>query len=121
MKWLCLVALLACGPPSKPPSSPTGGITAGSGPASGAPSTSPACDGVRARVEQLYRAAARERDPARVNELVADNTTMVMNDCVKAPDQATACITAATTVQELEARCLVPIDDEGTEGDQLTR
>jgi hypothetical protein len=125
MKWLFLVAMVACGPPSKPPAGPTGGTTAGTtagtGPASGARSTSPACDAVRAKVEQLYRAAARDRDPARVNELVADNTTMVMNDCVKAPDQAPACITAATTVHELEARCLVPIDDEGTEGDKLAR
>ena len=44
-----------------------------------------------------------------------------MNDCAKAPAKLTACIAAITTVAELEARCLIPIDDEGTEGDKLAR
>jgi hypothetical protein len=115
MKWLVLVALMACGSPSKPPVVASGGSTA-----SGGAAASSACDAVRGKVEQLYRAAAHG-EPARVAEMVADNTTMVMNDCARAPDQAPACITAATTVQELEARCLVPIDDEGTEGDRRAR
>lgn len=119
MKRLILVALLACG--SRPPVGPAGGTT-GEGPASGVDPTGTACEPLRGKVEQLYRAEAakaRAPDPARVNEAIADNTTMVMNDCVQAPGKATACITAATTVRELEARCLIPIDDEGTEGDQL--
>ena len=118
MKRLILVALIACGCPSKPPAGPTGGAASG-GPVSGAQPTSTTCDASRAKVEQLYRAALRDRDPARVNEAVADNATMVMNDCVKAPGKVTACISAATTAGELEARCLEPIDDEGTEGDRL--
>jgi len=79
------------------------------------------CDAVRGRVEQLYRAEARAAEPARVDEAVADNTAMVMTDCARAPEKTAACITAATSVKDLEARCLVPIDDEGTEGDRLTR
>jgi hypothetical protein len=114
MKWLIAVALLACGP-GKPPAEPPGG----GGSASGAPPSSAACDGVRDKVAQLYRAEAKDKDPARVNEMVADNTAMVMNDCVKAPDKVTACVLAATTVRELEGSCLEPLDDEGTEGDKL--
>lgn len=117
MKWLFLVTLFACACP-KPPAGPAGGTAAGSGSSSGVQPAATACDALRPKVEQLYRAAARNGDPKRVDEIVADNTAMVMNDCRKAPDKATACITAATTTQELEARCLEPIDDEGTEGDK---
>jgi hypothetical protein len=114
MTRLLLLALLACG--NKPPSP---GI-AGSGGSAANPSAG-ACDAMRARVTDLYRAHLRDRDPARLDEAIADNTTMVMNDCRKAPDTTAACIAAAKTVPELEARCLIPLDDEGTEGDQLAR
>jgi hypothetical protein len=113
---LLLLALLACGCGNKPPS--TGNTSGSTG--SAAPSGT-ACDPLRARVAELYRAHLRDRDPARLAEAVADNTTMVMNDCLQAPDTTAACIAAATTVPELEARCLIPLDDEGTEGDKLAR
>ncbi|HEX2689993.1 MAG TPA: hypothetical protein VHN14_25420 [Kofleriaceae bacterium] len=115
MKRLIVVVLAACGGPDQPPVVATGGAMSG-----GAP-TSTACDASRGKVAQLYRALARGGAPARADEVVADNTTMVMNDCVKAPDKVTACITAATTVRELETRCLLPLDEEGTEGDQFAR
>jgi len=111
-RWI-VVALLACGCPSKPAEAPTGGT----GEAGGVPSGT-TCEAMRGKVEQLVRAGTREPDPARLAERVADNTTMVMNDCRKAPDKTTACIAEATSIQELEARCLVPLDDEGTEGDR---
>jgi hypothetical protein len=111
-RWI-VVALFACGSPSKPPEVPTGE-------AGGVPSGT-TCEAMRGKIEQLVRAGSREPDPARLAERVADNTTMVMNDCRKAPDQTTACIAAAASVQELEARCLVPLDDEGTEGDSVAR
>ena len=79
------------------------------------------CDQVKPRVEALYRGEAQQKEPARVDEAVADNTTMVMTDCARTPDRAPACITAATTVRDLESRCLIPLDDEGTEGDQRAR
>ncbi|HEY0480272.1 MAG TPA: hypothetical protein VGD37_22285 [Kofleriaceae bacterium] len=108
MRWL-IPAVLACGCSGKPVAPVTGGAAAGTG-----------CDSVRGKVEQLYRAEARTREPARVDEAVADNTAMVMTDCAKAPAKVTACIAAASTVNELEARCLAPLDDEGTEGDRTT-
>jgi hypothetical protein len=116
MKRLLAVALFTCGAcGSRTPPAGTQGSAAGSGGARGP------CEAMRGRVEQLYRAEARAKEPARVDEAVADNTAMVMADCAQAPDKVTACLTAATTVAELEARCLTPIDDEGTEGDKLAR
>jgi hypothetical protein len=113
MKRLLAVALLACG--SRTPPAPAEG-NAGTGAAPRGP-----CEAMRPRVEQLYRAEAQPREPARVDEAVADNTAMVMSDCEKAPDKVAACIAGAATVNDLEARCLAPIDDEGTEGDRLAR
>src|SRR5204862_469297 len=63
----------------------------------------------------------RGREPARGDEAVADNAAMVMTDCARAPAKVTACIAAVATVAELEARCLIPIDNEGTEGDRFAR
>ena len=114
MKRLIAVALLACGSRAAP--APAEGTSAGTGAAPRGP-----CETLRARVEQLYRADALGKEPARVEEAVADNTAMVMNDCAQAPDKVAACVAAAATVKDLEARCLAPIDDEGTEGDKLAR
>lgn len=115
--WLVVVALAACssthapGPGSEP----------GSG--SGAPpmTSASSCDDIRPRVEQLYRAEAEAKEPDRVDEAVADNTTMVMNDCVKDPGTLVPCLARARTVVELERDCLIPLDDEGTEGAALAR
>jgi hypothetical protein len=110
MKWLIAIAVLGCGS-GKPPE--TAGTTPGS--------ASTACDGARAKVEQLYRAEARTREPKRVDEAVADNTTMVMNDCARAPAKTAACIASVATVADLEAKCLIALDEEGSEGEQLAR
>lgn len=120
MKLALVVAVVLCGCGNAPPVAPSGGT----GTAVAAPGGSPigtTCDGARGKVEQLYRAAAHDKEPARVTELVADNTAMVMHDCATAPDKIAACIAAAATASELETRCLVPLDDEGTEGDQRAR
>jgi hypothetical protein len=115
MKWLIAIAMLGCGsstPPATTGSAPPGAVATGaSGP----------CDAARPKVEQLYRAEAQTREPKRVTEAVADNTTMVMNDCAKAPAKVSACIASANTVAQLESQCLVALDEEGTEGDQLAR
>jgi hypothetical protein len=105
--------IAACG--SRTPPGTMQGSASGSG-ASGGP-----CEAMRGRVEQLYRAEAQAKEPSRVDAAVVDNTAMVMTDCAQDPDKVAACLAAATTVADLEARCLAPIDDEGTEGDKLTR
>ena len=73
------------------------------------------CASVRPKVAALYRAEATEREPKRVDEATSDNTTMVMNDCAKAPDAVATCVAQITTIAELEARCMIPLADDGTE------
>ena len=111
MKRLAVGVWLMAGCGNTPAVAPAGGT----GPA-GLGSAATACDAARPKVEQLYRAGAPARDRARLDELVADNTTMVMNDCAQSPAKTAACIAEAATVAELEA-CLIPLDDEGTEGE----
>ena len=76
------------------------------------------CDDVKARVADLYRAEAKVKEPSRVDDAVADNTAMVMKDCAKQPGAAVPCLAKVATVAELEKQCLIPIDDEGTEGEK---
>lgn len=115
MKRLLIALALGGGGCGGAPVEPAGtGATTGSGSAS-------TCDAVRGKVEQLYRDSARGQDAARVAELVADNTIMVMNDCRQSPQKTATCISTASTSAELEARCLIPLDDEGSEGDRRTR
>jgi hypothetical protein len=115
MKRLVVALLLGAGCPAKPPVAPV------ADPATTGLQRSAPCAAVRSKVERLYRAEAQAREPARVEEAVADNTAMVLNDCAKAPDKVAACIASASTTSDLEARCLAPIDDEGTEGDHVAR
>jgi hypothetical protein len=111
MKRLALLVLVACACPSKKPAR-----QGGPGTATTPVATVTTCDAVRPRVEQLYRAEAQAKEPKRVEEAVADNTQMVMNDCAKDPAKIVPCLAKAATVSELEKDCLIPLDDEGTEG-----
>ena len=112
-----LVLLVACACPAKPaPTTATGSGTAGGSAA--AISNATTCDGVRPRVEALYRGEAQQKEPTRVEEAVSDNTTMVMNDCTKDPGKLVPCLAKVATVADLEKTCLIPLDDEGTEGDR---
>jgi len=122
--WLVWLALVACACPSKPVTTgggSGGGSAAGSavvaGSGSVAPVTATTCDGIKARVEAMYRAEAQHKEPARVEEATSDNTTMVMNDCTKDP-KLVACLAKVATIAELEKTCLIPLDDEGTEGEK---
>lgn len=122
MKWLILVVLVACACPSKQTQGPGSGT--GANPGSGGSGTAPVastCDGLRAKLEGLYRAEAQDKEPKRVEEAVADNTTMVLNDCAKSPDKVVACVNAANSIPELESKCLRPLDDEGTEGKEIRK
>lgn len=116
LAMVAAAALLACACPGQ--SGTTGG--GGGGGSTGGSGAGP-CDGIRAKVEKLYRAEAEAKEPKRVEEAVADNTAMVMNDCAKAPAKVAACVSAAGSVAALERECLAPLDDEGTEGEELRR
>lgn len=121
MRWLALVSLLACAC-ACPSKQSAGASTSGSGAptGSGGVASASGCDGIRAKVEGLYRAEAQAKEPKRVDEAVADNTAMVMGDCARNPAAITACVQAAATLKDVEA-CLPQPDDEGTEGDALAR
>jgi hypothetical protein len=110
--------LAACGCGRKPATTPAPTPMAGSAapPVAAAPTT---CDGISAKLDQLYRADAIAAEPKRVDERTADNVHMVEVECAKDPGKVVACVNAAATIADLEHHCLAPIDDEGTEGDRL--
>ena len=105
---VALLLLVACACPAKKPVQQSRGSAVGT-------VTATTCEGIKPRVEQLYRAEAEAKEPKRVDEAVADNTQMVMNDCAKDPGKTVPCLASAATVSELEKTCLIPLDDEGTE------
>jgi len=115
------VVLAACACGKKPETG--SGTGNGTGTGTGSPGD---CEAARKNVEALYRAEAEAekaaaKDPSKVNvdEMVADNTTMVMNDCAVQPGKVAPCAAAAKSVAQLEDTCLIPLDEEGTEGEQL--
>jgi hypothetical protein len=112
---LLLVVLVAGACPSKQAAGPGSG-SQGSNVAQVTGATT--CADVRGRVEQLYRAEAMAKEPGRVDEAVADNTAMVMSDCARDPATFVPCLAASPSVAELERTCIVPVDDEGTEGER---
>ena len=120
----CLfVLLVACACPSKKASGPAAGTTEGNGTGSqaGASAALTTCESTRSKIEQLYRALAQVKEPKRVEESVADNVRMVENDCAKNPAKYVPCIAKVQSVEDLEKICLVPLDDEGTEGEAQKR
>lgn len=105
-----VLALAACACPNKK----TGGTGTGSG--SGVVEVPPGgdpCAAMKPKVEQLYRAEAQANEPKRVDEATADNTAMVMGDCAKAPSKVAACLQSASTVADIEAKCLERLDAAG--------
>jgi len=113
-----VVLLVACACPAKPTTQvPATGSGSGSA-SSVAPVTATTCDQVKPRVEAMYRGEAQQKEPARVDEAVADNTTMVMNDCAKDPGKLVPCLATVGTIAQLEKTCLIPLDEEGTEGER---
>jgi hypothetical protein len=86
------------------------------GPGDGHGTGAARCDAIQQHVADLYRAEATGET---IEEQVADNTQMVLNDCAEQPDKVAPCAAKATTVADLEQRCLIPLDAEGTEGDRF--
>ena len=121
-RWLVFVAVLACGCPAKKNTGPTNGSQGSNAGSDVAvvtpPSNAKTCDEVKPRVEQMYRAEAQAKEPKRVDEATADNTAMAMKDCATDPAKFVPCLAKAPTVADIEKQCIVPIDDEGTEGDR---
>jgi hypothetical protein len=71
------------------------------------------------KVSALYRADAEQHEPRRIDEAIADNSEMVMNDCRHEPRKVVPCLERARSVAELEHDCLIPLDPDGSEGQAL--
>lgn len=110
---LAFVAACACGNTA----GTTGGGGGGGGGGSGAESAD--CEAARAHVSELYKAEAADKDPKLIDQMVADNTRMVMSECAHDPARVAKCAAAAKSAPELENKCLTQLDDEGTEGDKF--
>jgi hypothetical protein len=88
----------------------------GTGTASGSAAADP-CGAAKPNVTALYEAEAKATDQTTHDPtFVGDNVEMVMKDCAKDPAKVGACAKAAASVPALEHDCLVPLDEEGTEG-----
>jgi hypothetical protein len=107
-------AVIACSGSAKPDPVTGSGGSAGSAVAT-PPTGNASCDAAKPHVEELYRGEVKTA------QLVADNTAMVMTDCTTDPARVATCAANAKTVAELEKTCLIPLDEEGTEGDRLKR
>ncbi|MEZ4402224.1 MAG: hypothetical protein R3B06_19520 [Kofleriaceae bacterium] len=104
----------ACGSGAK-----STGPAGGSGTGGGGAGDPAACDAVALHVTDLYQANA-ERTKLTPGE-VADNVAMVLGECKTAPGRVAPCAAKATAVTVLERDCLLPLDDQGSEGTQFTQ
>jgi hypothetical protein len=109
-RMLISVALAGCACGAKKPT--------GTGPGTGSPSASAVtCADATANVTALYQAEAKATDQATHDPtFVDDNVAMVMKDCAADPVKVAPCAKSAPSVAELETKCLIPLDEEGTEG-----
>ena len=103
-----LALVLACACPNAARDTTT--VGPGSGAGSGEV-VAGACDAQRDKIARLYASDPRTAD---------DNTTMVMLECARDPRIA-SCVDGVATARELESKCLAPLDEEGSEGDELVR
>ena len=117
MKRSVVLVLMLCGCSSSGKQG-TGAGTGSSKPGAAAMTT---CDELRPKLLELYRAEAEAHESKRVDEAAADNAAMVLGDCARDPANVVACVTTASTVAELERRCLRPLDDDGSEGTELRK
>jgi hypothetical protein len=114
-----VAALAACACKSKPAT-----VTGGGGTSSGSAGSGSAgdCAGVEPAVTALYQAEATATGAADKDAtFVADNVAIAVKDCARDPGRVASCAKAATSVAQLEHDCLIPLDEEGTEGDQLAK
>jgi hypothetical protein len=104
---LIAIGLAACGGKTPPPA----------GPGSGSATAGPRCADATANVTALYEAEAKATDQATHDAtFVDDNVAMVMKDCAADPAKVAPCARTAATVATLEKDCLIPLDEEGSEG-----
>ena len=118
---LACAAACTCGSSSPVVGGPGAG-SGGAGSAAGGGAGGAPCRGVQPKVEALYRAEATAAGAkaGRVEEAVRDNTAMVLAECRQRPE-ISGCVDKASSARQLETECLLPLSDEGTEGDSIGR
>ena len=114
---VAIALLVACSGNRSTPTPPaSGGDAAVATPEAVAP-TAADCDALRDEIANRYRAAAGAvaggKQRAAALATVADDAEMVLIDCRTEPARFVPCLRAAQTVEELEARCVIPLDDGG--------
>jgi hypothetical protein len=102
---IAALTLCAAGCKGSANSGPTGGTGSGTAIAG-------ACGEMAETVRALYRTESTG-NPELDADLLDANVHMILTDCSTDPDKYTACIRRASTVDDLERDCLIPIDDEG--------
>lgn len=104
--------IVACGGATKPSGKGTGTGT-------GTGTSQDVCGAAVANARTLYEAEAKATDQATHDpSYVDDNVAMVAKDCAQDPAHVALCARGAASVAALEKDCLVPLDEEGTEGER---
>ena len=90
-------------------------------PAGSADPAKPATTGAEAEghLRAMYREEATLAGSKRVDAETADNVAMALRDCKVDEPTFVACLGTVHDVRDLEANCLIPLDDEGSEADGL--
>lgn len=115
----------ACGCKSKGSTTGTGTNGTNDAGVSGPQVDPKVCDEARAHVETLYTNEMPDltgAEPEKVElerQIVTDNVDMMLIDCRKNPRRFAPCLKSAVSVAQMERDCLLPLDDEGREGNQF--
>lgn len=105
-----IAMLSAC--PGKGPKGNGGGDGDGDG-GGGRTAHNERCAKLSSHLEQLYAATTPKDKPELAADLRAANVEMVMTDCREEPDRVAPCVEKATSADEIESKCLIPLDDDG--------
>ncbi len=77
------------------------------------------CEASRAHIQSLYSAPLSKdtsdstKDGEILDELIAANVHMILADCTTDPSRFVSCIQQASSIAQLEAECVIPLDDDG--------
>jgi hypothetical protein len=74
------------------------------------------CGAMEQKLRSLYQASAELEGvaPNLQSEYISANVHMVITDCKVSPTVRTTCLQRAKTAQDVEAKCLEYLDDQGT-------
>ncbi len=73
------------------------------------------CASIAPKIRGLYKEAALTESVAEdlADEYVEANLHMVLKDCNANPNRVLPCLNSVANLSDLEANCLIPLDEEG--------